>query len=184
MSVKTLYRNLMQATSVAHLTNFSFEFFYEIFTEDASQLLYHGAKKSKMTKNSNQGGPALRKWTLLLKQKPARMSVKRTVMFKTNVSELKYWKRKSTVGAYLFMLGSKPYANRQSSIFTKPWFNRGSRSGLSELRMGPVRISSWYPNFNGSHFGLPPWSIHRMTGLGGEMVWTMPYSHRPYSRVK
>ena len=47
-------------TSVAHLTNFSFEFFNEIFTEDASLLfLYHGAKKSKMTKNSNQGGPAL-----------------------------------------------------------------------------------------------------------------------------
>ena len=47
---------------MAHLTNFSFEFFYEIFTEDASRLLlYHGAKKSKMTKNSNQGGgPALR----------------------------------------------------------------------------------------------------------------------------
>ena len=35
----------------------SFEFSYEIFTEDASQLfLYHGAKKSKMTKNSNQRG--------------------------------------------------------------------------------------------------------------------------------
>ena len=35
-------------TSVAHLTNFSFEFFYEIFTEDASQfLLSHGAKKVK-----------------------------------------------------------------------------------------------------------------------------------------
>ena len=48
------------ATSVAHLTNFSFEFFYEIFTEDASLLLlYHGAKKSKMTKNSNQGGSCL-----------------------------------------------------------------------------------------------------------------------------
>ena len=32
--------------------------FYEIFAEDASLLLlYHGAKKSKMTKNSNQGGP-------------------------------------------------------------------------------------------------------------------------------
>ena len=32
-------------------------FFYEIFTEDASlPFLYHGAKKSKMTKNSNQGG--------------------------------------------------------------------------------------------------------------------------------
>ena len=42
---------------MAHLTNFSFEFVYEIFTEDASLLiLYHGAKKSKMTKNSNQGG--------------------------------------------------------------------------------------------------------------------------------
>ena len=45
---------------MAHLTNFSFEFVCEIFTEDASLLLpYHGAKKSKMTKNSNQGGPAL-----------------------------------------------------------------------------------------------------------------------------
>ena len=42
---------------MAHLTNFSFEFFYKIFTEEASQpLLYHGAKRSKMTKNSNQGG--------------------------------------------------------------------------------------------------------------------------------
>ena len=30
------------------MTNFSFEFFYEIFTEDASLLLlYHGAKKVK-----------------------------------------------------------------------------------------------------------------------------------------
>ena len=42
---------------MAHLTNFSFEFFYKIFTEDASlPLLYHGAKKSKMTKNSIKGG--------------------------------------------------------------------------------------------------------------------------------
>ena len=56
----TLYENLCKrATSVAHLTNFSFEFFYEMFMEDASLLLlYHGAKKSKMTKNSNQEGPA------------------------------------------------------------------------------------------------------------------------------
>ena len=39
--------------------------FYEIFTDDASVLpLYHGAKKTKMTKNSNQGGPALRKYTV------------------------------------------------------------------------------------------------------------------------
>ena len=44
---------------MAHLTNFSFEFSYKIFTEDASvPLLYYGAKKSKMTKKSNQGGPA------------------------------------------------------------------------------------------------------------------------------
>ena len=43
------------ATSVTNLTNFSFALFYEIFTEDASlRLLYHGAKKLKMTKNSNQ----------------------------------------------------------------------------------------------------------------------------------
>ena len=42
---------------MAHLINFYFEFFYEIFTNDASLLLllYNGAKKSKMTKNSNQG---------------------------------------------------------------------------------------------------------------------------------
>ena len=46
---------------MAHLTNFSFNFFYKIFTEYASLLfLYHGAKKSKMTKKWNQGGPALR----------------------------------------------------------------------------------------------------------------------------
>ena len=52
---------------MAHLTNFSFEFFYEIFTEDASLLLlYHGAKKSKKTKNSNQGGPALRWLSLVI----------------------------------------------------------------------------------------------------------------------
>ena len=41
---------------MAHLTNFSIKFIHEIFTEDPSLfLLYHGAKTSKMTKNSNQG---------------------------------------------------------------------------------------------------------------------------------
>ena len=46
---------------MAHLTNFSFEFFYKMFTDDASlPLLYHGAKKSNMTKNSNQGGSCLK----------------------------------------------------------------------------------------------------------------------------
>ena len=48
--------------------------------------------------------------------------------------------------------------------------------------MGLVRISSWYPNFNGSHFGLPPSEIHRMTGLPPKFVWGMTYSHRPHSR--
>ena len=33
-----------------------------------------------------------------------------------------------------------------------------------------LRHASWYPEFNGSHFGLPPSSIHQMTGLGGKMV--------------
>ena len=36
---------------------FPLNFFYEFFTEGASLLLlYHGAKKSAMTKNSNKGG--------------------------------------------------------------------------------------------------------------------------------
>ena len=53
---------------MAHLTiNLSFEFCYEIFTEDASQfVLYHGAKKSKMTKNSNQGGSCQEKFGLFV----------------------------------------------------------------------------------------------------------------------
>ena len=56
-----------RATSVAHMTNFSFEFVYKIFTEDASlPLLHHGAKKSKMTKNSNQGGGGIYDQTKLL----------------------------------------------------------------------------------------------------------------------
>ena len=50
--------------------------------------------------------------------------------------------------------------------------------------MGLVRITSWYPNFNGSHFGLPPSKIHRMTGLPPKIVWTMTYSHRPHCQIK
>ena len=46
--------------------------------------------------------------------------------------------------------------------------------------MGLVRITSWYQNFNGSHFGLPPSEIHKMTGLPPKIVWTMTYSHRPH----
>ena len=41
---------------MAHLTNFPFEFFYEIFTEDASQLLlYHGAKVKNDQKPKSRG---------------------------------------------------------------------------------------------------------------------------------
>ena len=49
--------------------------------------------------------------------------------------------------------------------------------------MGLVHITSWCPNFNGSHFGLPPSEIHRMTGLPPKIVWAMTYSHRPHLRA-
>ena len=57
-NVQAVKKLNIRATLVAHLTNFSLEFFItnDIFTEDASLFfLYHGAKKSKITKNSNQG---------------------------------------------------------------------------------------------------------------------------------
>ena len=47
-----------RATSVAHLTKFSFEFFYETFTEDAPLFfLYHGAKKVKNDQKLKSSGP-------------------------------------------------------------------------------------------------------------------------------
>ena len=59
----TLYRNFMQASNFGGTFDQLFlRIFYEIFTEDASLLfLYDGAKKSKMTKNSNQGGTMVQK---------------------------------------------------------------------------------------------------------------------------
>ena len=41
--------------------------------------------------------------------------------------------------------------------------------------MGAVRITSLNPKFNGSHFGLPPSSIHRMTGwvANCRILWRM-----------
>ena len=39
--------------------------------------------------------------------------------------------------------------------------------------MGLVRIMSWYPNFNGSHFGLPLQLDPQNDWLGGKMVWNM-----------
>ena len=58
----TLYRNPMQVSNVGGTFDQLFlSLFYEIFTEDASLLLiYHGAKKSNMTTNSNQGGSCLK----------------------------------------------------------------------------------------------------------------------------
>ena len=43
-----------------------------------------------------------------------------------------------------------------------------------------VRITSLYPNFNGSYFGLTTSSIHKMTGLGGNFPYTLTYAHRPH----
>ena len=53
---KTLYRNPMQASNFGGIFDQLFLcIFYEIFIEDASLLLlYHGARKSKMTKNPNR----------------------------------------------------------------------------------------------------------------------------------
>ena len=43
-----------------------------------------------------------------------------------------------------------------------------------------VHITSWYPKFNGSHFGLPPVSIHKKTGLGSKVVCTMTFGRRSH----
>ena len=65
-----------------------------------------------------------------------------------------------------------------------PWAGTKQR-GCSHRKnptwtMGLVRITPWYPNFNGSHFGLPPSEINRMTGQPPKIVWTMTYPHRPH----
>ena len=43
------------------------------------------------------------------------------------------------------------------------WFIFSMRRRRVQPEMGLVRITSWYPNFNGSHFGLPPSEIDRVT---------------------
>ena len=42
-----------------------------------------------------------------------------------------------------------------------------NREKKFQTTMGPVRITSWYQKLNGSHFDVPPSSIHKMTELGG-----------------
>ena len=52
---------------MAHLTNVSFEFFYKIFTEDASlSLLYHGAKRVKNDQKLKSRGSCLKLVLLLI----------------------------------------------------------------------------------------------------------------------
>ena len=57
----TLYRNLMQASNFGGTFDqlFLWIFLWTFHRRCLSTFLYHGAKKSKMTKNSNQGDPAL-----------------------------------------------------------------------------------------------------------------------------
>ena len=112
---------------MAHLTNFSFEFFYKIFAEDASQLLlYHGAKKSKMTKNSNQGGPALNLFFLLSHRTClARSRYRRRPAGYKNIFREFCYKKKS--------VGLPPQTMRNSSI--------GSASALPIIRhLSSIRL--------------------------------------------
>ena len=55
------------------------------------------------------------------------------------------------------------------------------KKNLKCTKWGLVLIASLYPEFNGSHFGLPPSSIHQMTGLGGKMVSTMTYLQKSHN---
>ena len=77
------FANPMQASNFGGTSDqLSFEFFYEIFTEDASLLLlYQGAKMSKVTKIQIKGGPA--KW----RSKMAKHSISGEHPFKHFLSE-------------------------------------------------------------------------------------------------
>ena len=61
----TLYRNLKQSNNFGGTFDQlfrAFEFFYEIFTEDASLLLHHGAKKVKNDQKLKSRGSCLNSW--------------------------------------------------------------------------------------------------------------------------
>ena len=61
LCMETLYSYTSEhATSVAHLTNFSFDFFMQFLHKAPLYLFYTMVQESKkMTKNSNQGGGVL-----------------------------------------------------------------------------------------------------------------------------
>ena len=91
-------------------------------------------------------------------------------------------------GTRLTIHGTRPERDRDSEReLIHSWGNgrgqesthRPSANAASCKIIGPVRITSWYPKFNGSHFGLPLSAIQRMTGLGGNSVLTMMYLHEP-----
>ena len=106
-----------RATSVARLTNFSFEFFYEIFTEDASlPLLYHGAKKSKMTKNSNLRFVAMNMMNKCAKFHKDSPSGKKAKLYLARAVEL------SETAVFVYNFVWKPYASEQLRWHIWPTF--------------------------------------------------------------
>ena len=65
------------------------------------------------------------------------------------------------------------------------WHARGCCLEIICSQKRAVLFKSWFPNCNGSRFGLPPSSICKMsTGLGGKIVWTMTYAHKPHMHSK
>ena len=50
---------------------------------------------------------------------------------------------------------------------------------LLKRHVGAVCITSWYPQFNVGHFGLPPSPIYTMTRLGSHFVLAMTRAHMP-----
>ena len=70
---------------------------------------------------------------------------------------------------------------------TRKWLQPNFSEAYSpreKWSVGPLCITSWYPKFNGGHFGLPPSSIRRMTGLGGNFfcVNSDKFAQAPFAK--
>ena len=74
------------------------------------------------------------------------------------------WVRCGTQLTVSVMVSEQGSFGAKSEKFSQGWVR---------CLIGLVRITSWYPNFNGSHFGLPPSEINKMTGLPPKIVRTM-----------
>ena len=76
--------------------------------------------------------------------------------------------------------------SRTSFQAANPWSANGTKQSAATSRhvggMGAVRITSLIPKFNGSHFGLPPSSIHRMTGwvANSRILWLYICARPPF----